>query len=579
MEESLKYFLERTTPLGTLARIHRQRQLEKKYRQWQEKGAVAPMPNFGKQQVVIEYIKKYSPAVFIETGTYKGKMVYAVMPYINQIYSIELDRRHYQNARRRFAGYSNIHIIQGQSGEVLPQVLKDIDKPCLFWLDAHYSGGSTARADMETPIMQEMECILNHPCAAGHIVLIDDARCFIGKSDYPTLEALREFIRKTCPDWVFKVENDIIRAHADKRHIHEPDMLKTITSQYSDDGKMGKGALYLNRRIKDLGDRIFGRKYGILEKIVEEFDKRDVCPDVLYLGDSTVLRVSNEDEDKRSTADMLAADLKGKARVLEISHGAYHMEVFYHLLSTLKVTCHRPRLIILPINMRSFSPQWYLRPNWQFRPEIELLISYYSGHGLRKYYRKYKYQDGYEKIPVEFPLSDIRTIGEFEELRLNKNNPSILQEMRRKELFIYFYLYPISKEHPRLINLMETVHLARSLDSKTMFYIAPINIAAAIRYVGREFVHYFSENLKAVKEIFVKEKIRVLTDEDIKRDGPLNDSVVCLDYSQVLGSDCFFHTESIDDHLNQKGRGFISRGAGTVALKLLVKDRSVGKRN
>ena len=132
MEESLKYFLERTTPFGKLARIHRQKQLEKKYRQWEKKGAVAPMPNLGKQQVVIEYIKKFSPAVFIETGTYKGKMVYAVMPYINQIYTIELDQRHYQNARRRFSGYSNINVLQGQSGEVLPEVLKNIDKPCLF---------------------------------------------------------------------------------------------------------------------------------------------------------------------------------------------------------------------------------------------------------------------------------------------------------------------------------------------------------------------------------------------------------------------------------------------------------------
>ncbi|MHC4748857.1 MAG: hypothetical protein ACYTFW_03185 [Planctomycetota bacterium] len=216
MEEPLKYFLERTTPFGTLARIQRQKQLKKKFRQWEKEGAVAPMPNLGKQQVVIEYIKKYSPAVFIETGTYKAKMVYAVMPYINQIYSIELDQTHYQNACKRFAGYPNIHIIQGQSGEVLPQVIKKNDKPCLFWLDAHYSGGSTAKADLETPIMQEIESILSHPYSSEHIVLIDDARCFVGENDYPTIQALEEFIRKSCPDWIFKIENDIIRAHSEK---------------------------------------------------------------------------------------------------------------------------------------------------------------------------------------------------------------------------------------------------------------------------------------------------------------------------------------------------------------------------
>jgi hypothetical protein len=179
------------------------------------------MPNLGKQQVVIEYIKKFSPEVFVETGTYKGKMVYAVMPYIHQIYSIELGENHYQNAGKRFAGYPDIHILQGQSGEVLPQILKILDKPCLFWLDAHYSGGSTAKGDMETPIMQEIECILNHPQVAKHVVLIDDARSFVGENDYPTLEAIEKLIRKTQSNWVFEIINDIIRTHADRGHVHE----------------------------------------------------------------------------------------------------------------------------------------------------------------------------------------------------------------------------------------------------------------------------------------------------------------------------------------------------------------------
>jgi len=216
MEEPLKYFLERTTPLGTLARIHRERRLKKKFRQWQEAGAAGPMPNFGKQQVVVQYIKKYRPAVFVETGTYRGKMVYAVMPHIENIYSIELDQTHYQNACRRFAGYRHIHILQGQSGEVLAEVLKTIEKPCLFWLDAHWSGGSTALGDLETPITQEIECILNHPLAGEHVVLIDDARCFTGQNDYPALQTLKNVILSAQPGWVFEVKNDIIRAHADR---------------------------------------------------------------------------------------------------------------------------------------------------------------------------------------------------------------------------------------------------------------------------------------------------------------------------------------------------------------------------
>ncbi|MEN6576474.1 MAG: hypothetical protein ABFD90_09030 [Phycisphaerales bacterium] len=213
MEELLKHFLERTTPLGALARFHRERQLRRKFLQWERNGAVGPMPNYGKQQAVRSYAKRFSPPVFIETGTYKGKMVYALIPYVTEIYSIELDPKHYGNARRRFAGYPNIHLFCGQSGEILPEILKGIREPCLFWLDAHWSGGSTAKGELETPIMQEIECILAHPLSARHVVLIDDARCFTGQNDYPTLETLRKRILAAHPDWLFEVKDDIIRTH------------------------------------------------------------------------------------------------------------------------------------------------------------------------------------------------------------------------------------------------------------------------------------------------------------------------------------------------------------------------------
>jgi hypothetical protein len=172
------------------------------------------MTNFGKQQVVIDYIKRFSPRIFVETGTYKGKMVYAVMPHIKEIYSIELDAIHFEKARRRFAGYSNIHIIRGQSGELLPEVLRDINEPALFWLDPHYSGGSTTKGDLETPIIQEMSCILNHNRAKQHIVLIDDARCFVGKNDYPTLNTLENFVHSIYSDFSFEVKDDIIKIYS-----------------------------------------------------------------------------------------------------------------------------------------------------------------------------------------------------------------------------------------------------------------------------------------------------------------------------------------------------------------------------
>jgi hypothetical protein len=209
--------------LSEVTRVKREVHLKRRLKEWQKMGAVPPMAHLGKRNVVERYMKNSSLKVFVETGTYKGDMIYGALPYFNDIYSIELNKMLCSRARKKFIGYRNVHILQGQSGEVLPKILNNIDEPCLFWLDAHYSGGSTSKGDLETPIMQEMQCILYHPKATEHVILIDDARCFTGENDYPTMEGLESFIRNIYPDWVFEVKDDIIRTHADIGHIHEPE--------------------------------------------------------------------------------------------------------------------------------------------------------------------------------------------------------------------------------------------------------------------------------------------------------------------------------------------------------------------
>jgi hypothetical protein len=90
----------------------------------------------------------------------------------------------------------------------------------LFWLDGHYSGGITAKGRTDTPVAEELEHILTHP-VMGHVVLIDDARCFVGQDHYPTLDELKEMILNKRPDWVFDVENDIIRVHHRRRSAND----------------------------------------------------------------------------------------------------------------------------------------------------------------------------------------------------------------------------------------------------------------------------------------------------------------------------------------------------------------------
>lgn len=136
-------------------------------------------------------------------------MVEATRRSFDTIYSIELDQTLYRGAKEKFAPLHHISILQGDSTEALPTLLERISEPALFWLDAHYSGGITARGPKETPIIDEIQNIFNHPIK-HHVILIDDARSFTGGT-YPTLAWLRDLTSRQQPQRIFTVADDIIR--------------------------------------------------------------------------------------------------------------------------------------------------------------------------------------------------------------------------------------------------------------------------------------------------------------------------------------------------------------------------------
>ena len=178
----------------------------------EKNGCPIPPPHSVKKQVIKEYAKKHSINLFVETGTFHGQMIHAVKDIFDEIYSIELSEDLYEKARDRFKPFKHISIIQGDSGKVLPSIIAKISEPCLFWLDGHYSEGVTARGDKDTPILQELRHIFEHK-VKKHVILIDDARCFAGANDYPTIEELKSFVYKNDANWDIEIKDDIIRLY------------------------------------------------------------------------------------------------------------------------------------------------------------------------------------------------------------------------------------------------------------------------------------------------------------------------------------------------------------------------------
>lgn len=178
--------------------------------QWHYNGCQLPAPHIVKQITIAYYQKRFSISTLIETGTYMGDMIEAQKKRFKKIYSIELSAYLNEKAKNRFSRDKNIELFLGDSGQVLPTLLKVINEPAIFWLDGHYSKGITAKGIKNCPIWEELNAIFENS-KFENVLLIDDARLFIDKGDYPSIEKLTAYIKNKNNKYDVEIKNDIIR--------------------------------------------------------------------------------------------------------------------------------------------------------------------------------------------------------------------------------------------------------------------------------------------------------------------------------------------------------------------------------
>ena len=182
----------------------------KEVKKWIKSGRPAPPPHIIKQRCLLEFASRYNLDVLVETGTYLGDMVEAMKYRFKKVYSIELSKDLYEQARQRLSGEANIILLHGDSGIELEKVIPLLDGPALFWLDGHFSRGITAQGSKDTPVFEELNFILGDE-QNKHVIIIDDARSFGVDPEYPSIEEVSSFIRSLSPNAKISVENDSLR--------------------------------------------------------------------------------------------------------------------------------------------------------------------------------------------------------------------------------------------------------------------------------------------------------------------------------------------------------------------------------
>ena len=194
------------SPLAPMADGYR---CNRELRTWVRGAGKGAAPALVKRALLRSLGAAHRLSTFVETGTCLGGTTYALRNDFETIISMELDPILWANAARRLRPFPQISIRRGDSAELLPEIVKELSGAALFFLDGHYSSGVTARGDKDTPIVEELRSVLSDD-RFEHVVVIDDARCFTGDHDYPTIDQLRSFVQAQAPRYGFYRHTDMI---------------------------------------------------------------------------------------------------------------------------------------------------------------------------------------------------------------------------------------------------------------------------------------------------------------------------------------------------------------------------------
>ncbi|ALK09744.1 hypothetical protein BVIR_1974 [Blastochloris viridis] len=322
------------------------------------------------------------------------------------------------------------------------------------------------------------------------------------------------------------------------------------------------------RRLHALAERgIVARRYHdgefrLLAEIERAFGVGGTTPDHLILGDSVHYRVRGEDKDGRTLAAMLVDQL-GAGRCLALNGSAFPPTLFLEILRCIQRMPHRPRYVVLPINMRCFSPQWHLRNDNQYENEIAALRAHRPGAPIPSLEPTPADLAAFRKISVRYPDSPFETVDDFLKVIDDRAAKASDDSWRSRQIAIFHYMHPLTADHPWLAALQDTVDAAASMGITPLLYVTPLNHMWGARVVGPRFLEVLASNIAIVQSALQPR---------VQRAGGMFD-----DLSLSFADKLFFSKNEKTEHLADAGRAELANAIVADLLALAATQDSSNK--
>lgn len=178
------------------------------------------------QHDVPEYIEKYNLENYVETGTGVGDCLQHALKFdFKKLISVEIYPKVFEGAVNKFKD-TKAEVLLGNSYEVLPSILNNLEGNVLFFLDAHFPGAdfhyetynSTTDYDTRLPLEKEVRTIKQHRDTTKDVFIIDDLRVYEDNNYSDGNWALKSQVGGDGIDFIFELFQDTHNIERDLRH-------------------------------------------------------------------------------------------------------------------------------------------------------------------------------------------------------------------------------------------------------------------------------------------------------------------------------------------------------------------------
>lgn len=202
-------------------------------------------------------------------------------------------------------------------------------------------------------------------------------------------------------------------------------------------------------------------------------------PHLLVMGDSTLFWRGPDEADTPSLEDTIAAsypELKANA----VSEAALSLDLMEGSWRILRARGAAPRVAIVVVNLRSFSPTWFNRPD-SYTEKVLHQLTWDSPY-VRALYRPLMAFGALNK-------KSLKTDDYYRELhRLVAEAPSYFHlnpgnvkdasatALGERETYYLCYGLPFTEDHPLLIAMTNLVRALRKDGVKVLLYVTPVDV-------------------------------------------------------------------------------------------------------